>query len=169
MRDFPLLEAVDIECRVKQVVTKKDGTVVGVMLLLYKTARTDAKLLDDKFGILGWQNKYESIDGKLFCGIGIQNANGDWVWKYDTGVESNTEAQKGEASDAFKRAGFKWGIGAELYTAPKIIVNAQNCNIVNGKCYDSFYVSKINYTSDGMIAELEISVKDKTVFRWSIA
>jgi hypothetical protein len=65
------------------------------------------------------------------------------VWKSDCGVESNTEAQKGEASDSFKRACFNWGIGRELYTSPFIWVPASKCNINNGKCYDRFAVEKI--------------------------
>ena len=37
--------------------------------------------------------------------------------------------EKGEASDSFKRAGFKWGIGRELYTSPFIYISADKCNI----------------------------------------
>ncbi|MBO7273338.1 MAG: hypothetical protein J6V22_00635, partial [Clostridia bacterium] len=59
------------------------------------------------------------------------------------GTESNTEAQKGEASDSFKRACFNWGIGRELYTSPFIWIPADKCNIKNGKCYDKFIVEKI--------------------------
>ena len=69
------------------------------------------------------------------------------MWKSDCGTESNTEAQKGEASDSFKRACFNWGIGRELYTSPFIWIKAEDCNIKdkNGKkaCYDSFDVEKI--------------------------
>lgn len=65
------------------------------------------------------------------------------MFKSDCGVESNTEAQKGEASDSFKRACFNWGIGRELYTAPFIWIPAKKCNIKDGKCYDKFEVEKI--------------------------
>ena len=67
-----------------------------------------------------------------------------WVWKSDCGTESNTEAQKGEASDSFKRACFNWGIGRELYTAPFIWIPADKCNITDkGKCFDNFEVEKV--------------------------
>lgn len=58
-------------------------------------------------------------------------------------MESNTEAQKGEASDSFKRACFNWGIGRELYTSPFIWVKAEDVNMQNGKCFDRFAVEKI--------------------------
>ena len=107
MKQFRLLKAEEIECRVSRVTQK------GVVLLLYKTARTDADLLDETFTPFGWKNDFKLIDGVLYGGIGILH-DGEWIWKWDAGTESNTEAEKGRASDAFKRAGFKWGLGTEL-------------------------------------------------------
>lgn len=115
-----LLKAEEIECRVSQVSAK------GCSLLLYKTARVDRAILDEEFGCLNWQNDFKVIDGKMYGGIGVsRNNNGvsEWVWKWDCGTESNTEAEKGQASDCFKRAGFKWGIGIELYSTPFIWIN----------------------------------------------
>ncbi|NOW12590.1 hypothetical protein B0H35_000004 [Clostridium acetobutylicum] len=43
-----------------------------------------------------------------------------WISKQDVGTESNTEKEKGQASDSFKRACFNFGIGRELYTSPFI-------------------------------------------------
>ena len=105
----------EIEVRIQQInqYQTDKGVKRYVQLLLYKTARTDAALLDEKYGPMSWQNDYRSIDGKLYCGIGVLTEKG-WVWKWNTGTESNMEAQKGEASDAMKRAGFVWGIGTEL-------------------------------------------------------
>jgi hypothetical protein len=99
------LKADEIECRVAQVSAK------GCTLLLYKTARVDRAILDEMYTACGWQNDFKVIDGKMYGGIGvrIENDNGtsEWVWKWDCGTESNTEAEKGQASDCFKRAGFK--------------------------------------------------------------
>lgn len=90
-------------------------------LLAYKDARVDINRLNASFGQLGWQRKHEIIGGQLFCSVGIWNAGiGEWVWKQDVGVESRTEAQKGKASDSFKRACFNLGIGIELYSYPII-------------------------------------------------
>lgn len=126
----------DIECRVQSV--KQNGLV----LLLYKNARVDMNILDETFGAENWQREHYECKGNLFCKVGIY-AGGEWVWKSDCGVESNTEAQKGESSDSFKRACFNWGIGRELYTAPFIWIPKEKCNIQNGKCYDKFIVEKI--------------------------
>lgn len=101
----------------------------GASILLYKTARTDADLLDETVGTQNWENDFKLVDGVLYGGIGVDYfSNGHLVWKWDAGVESNTEAEKGRASDAFKRAGFKHGIGRELYSAPFIWIGAENCS-----------------------------------------
>ena len=124
MRNFRLLMEPEIECRIAEI--RKDGR--SLSLLLYKTARTDAAMLDEVYGPENWQNDFKILDGKLYGGIGIPFGD-QWVWRWDCGTESNMEAEKGQASDAFKRAGFKWGIGAELYTSPRITVPSDKCNI----------------------------------------
>lgn len=135
--NFRDLTEEDIEVRVQSV--KQNGLV----LLLYKNARVDMNILDETVGAENWQREHYECKGNLFCRVGICDANNGWVWKSDCGTESNTEAQKGEASDSFKRACFNWGIGRELYTSPFIWVAADKCNIQNGKCYDKFEVEKI--------------------------
>ena len=149
MLKFRDLTADEIDCRVQSI--KENGLV----LLLYKDARVDQNILDETVGAANWQREHYECKGNLFCRVGIDTnalAAKDvpqeyfasrWVWKADCGTESNTEAQKGEASDSFKRACFNWGIGRELYTAPFIWIAADKCNIKNGKCYDKFVVEKI--------------------------
>ena len=141
MCKFRDLRADEIECRVQSV--KENGLV----LLLYKDARVDMNILDETVGSTNWQREHYECKGNLFCRVGIgisrQDGTSEWVWKSDCGTESNTEAQKGEASDSFKRACFNWGIGRELYTAPFTWIPADKCNIKNGKCYDKFFVEKI--------------------------
>ena len=140
----------------------------GVSLLLYKNARVDANILDETVGNNRWQCEFYDCKGNLFCSVGVlvyrQNDDGstscEWVWKDDAGAPSNMEAEKGEASDAFKRACFKWGIGRELYTAPFIWIPADKCNIKQGRngklaCYDRFHVEKIE-TQDCKIQKISI-------------
>ena len=92
-------------------------------ILAYKDARVDMKRLTDVYGVDGWQKKYDLIDGKIFCSVGIWSEKSkSWIWKQDVGTESNTEKEKGQASDAFKRACFNFGIGIELYDYPLIQV-----------------------------------------------
>ena len=151
---FRDLTADEIEVRVSRV------TNAGVELLLYKTSRTDMDILDETVGPEFWQTDYKEFKGTLFGGIGIW-CDGQWVWKWNAGAPSNMEAQKGEASDAMKRAGFTWGIGRELYTAPRIFVYADKCQkIVQGKngkpqCYDRFRVAKV-LIEDGRIKGIRI-------------
>lgn len=138
MIKFRDLRADEIDCRVQSVKPK------GCILLLYKNARCDMNILDETVGSEHWQRKHYECKGNLFCEIGIYDeSTGQWIWKGDCGSESNNEKEKGEASDSFKRAGFNWGIGRELYTAPFIFAKAENCNIENGKCNDKFVVTDI--------------------------
>ena len=153
---FRDLTADDIEVRVQSV--KQNGLI----LLLYKNARVDMAILDETVGPENWQRDHYECKGNLFCRVGINvsskiDLSGSdgiidvvdrWVWKSDCGVESNTEAQKGEASDSFKRACFNWGIGRELYTAPNIKIKPEDCTGLKQygdrwKCFDTFEVQKI--------------------------
>lgn len=163
MKRFRLLRADEVECRISEI--DKEGRYL--YLLLYKTARTDADLLDETVGAENWENDFKLVDGVLYGGIGVNYGNG-LVWKWDAGTESNTEAEKGRASDAFKRAGSKHGIGRELYSAPRIKVNNDQCNIKEykgkWKCYDNFEVTEIGYDGSERINKLVISVRGRPVF-----
>jgi hypothetical protein len=152
----------EIECRIQSV--HKEGK--GLVLLLYKNARCDMNILDETVGAENWQRMHYECKGNLFCQVAISVLE-RWVWKSDCGTESNTEAQKGEASDSFKRACFNWGIGRELYTAPFIWIPSENCNINNGKCFDKFEVEKI-IIEDKKIMALSIMNTSKKVraFVW---
>jgi hypothetical protein len=157
MKEFsiPLLTEQDIDCRVQSVSKAKTGRV-GAVLLLYKDARVDMRILDQVFGPGNWQRTHEVINGNLFCNIDIwDDEKKTWVRKQDVGTESNTEKEKGQASDSFKRAGFNVGIGRELYTGPFIYVELADGEFYPErqgqkevfKCYAStkFKVSKIAY------------------------
>ena len=128
------LKPSEVEVRIGTVGAK------GVTLLLYKNARTDMQILDETFGAMNWQKDYKEIKGNLYCGVGIwDSSKKEWIWKWDCGTESNTEKEKGEASDAFKRACVNisddngGGIGRELYTAPFIFLPVPTESIGNGK------------------------------------
>ena len=152
---FRSLRADEINVRVSQCSER------GVSLLLYKTARTDADILDETVGPENWTCRFYEINGVLFCSLGVKyKQDGDFVFKDDCGSEGNIEKEKSTASDAFKRSGFKHGIGRELYTAPFIWIPADKCNIKPGKngkpqCRDHFSVEKIE-TVDGRIEKISI-------------
>ena len=157
-----LLNANEIECRVQSVKKTKPG--VGCILLLYKDARVDMKLLDETYGAMNWQRTHEVINGNLFCNIEIWDSEKKcWIKKQDVGTESNTEKEKGQASDSFKRAGFNWGIGRELYTAPFIWVDLKEGEYYDkdGKTYinprTKFTVKSIGYNEEREIISLQIA------------
>ena len=153
------LRADEIECRVQQVTEK------ACVLLIYKDARVDMRILDETFGVDGWQRTHEVINGNLFCNIEIWSDDKKcWIKKQDVGTESNTEKEKGEASDSFKRAGFNIGIGRELYSSPFIWIKLDPSEIEKnsqGKLQLSrsvkFGVSSIKYDENKDITELVIS------------
>lgn len=110
------LEINEIDFRVQSI--NKGGYAT---ILAYKDARVDMNRLDTVYGVGFWQKKYDVINDNLFCSVGIWNGQLEqWIWVQDVGTESNTEKEKGQASDAFKRACFNLGIGRELYDYPII-------------------------------------------------
>ena len=151
------LRTSEIECRVQQV--KSNGCV----LLLYKDARCDMRILDEVFGIDGWEREHQVVNGNLYCTVRIwSEKRQQWISKQDVGTESNTEKQKGEASDSFKRACFNIGIGRELYSAPFIWINLDKSEVQEeNRRYKldykvKFEVKEIEYNEDREISKLVI-------------
>ena len=157
--DIRLLKANEIECRIG---TFKEGK--GISLLLYKDARVDMRILDEVFGFDGWEREHQLIDGKLFCIVRVWSEKRNcWISKQDVGTESNTEKEKGQVSDSFKRACFNLGIGRELYTSPFIWIPAS----MGYTKYEKFEVKEIGYNDDREINMLVIvDSKGKECFRF---
>lgn len=154
---FRPLRADEIDVRVARVTAK------GCDLLLYKDARCDMNILDETVGPMRWQRSHHDIKGVLHCTVSIYDPDKEmWVSKSDCGTESNTEKEKGEASDSFKRACFNWGIGRELYTAPRIWIGTPVVNVVQKQTgsgfvtYDRFSVEEIRYDENRRISGLSI-------------
>lgn len=162
---FRDLTADEIECRVAQATEK------GVSLLLYKDARCDQNILDETVGAFGWMRQHTRDNANCIVSIWDEKKQ-QWILKEDTGTESNTEKEKGLASDSFKRACFNWGIGRELYTAPFIWVNSDGCTIEKDtygkcKCKDKFEVQKIVIENKKIVAIAIRNAKTrKSVFVW---
>ena len=152
-RQIPLLEAKDVECRIQQI-TGNDAKGYGAILLLYKDARVDMKILDSVYGAMNWQRKHTVINGQLFCSVLIwDESKNQWIEKQDVGTESATEAEKGRASDSFKRACFNVGIGRELYNAPFVYIKLDNSEVTKnskGKptTYTRFNVTEMEYSRE---------------------
>lgn len=147
---FRQLRADEVDVRPAEVKNDK------VTLLLYQNARCAQNILDESVGCLNWQKEYYPVNGLTFCKIGIKDGEtNNWVWKSDTGSESNIEADKGLASDAFKRAAVSWGIGRELYSAPRISISLTDKDLYSGKLCQKFSVGNMT-VSDGEITALTI-------------
>jgi hypothetical protein len=164
---FRDLRADEIECRVAQA---KD---TGVSLLLYKDARCDQNILDETVGPMNWQRSH--LRENANCVVSIWDKEKQWwVSKEDTGTESNTEKEKGLASDSFKRACFNWGIGRELYSAPFIWIPATFCQALKqnnqGKwqCFDNFAVERIKIEDKKIVGLSIVNLKTgQRVFTWT--
>ena len=160
---FRPLRADEIECRVGMITDKT------LTLLLYKDSRADMDLLDETVGPLNW--KREHLRDNRNCIVSIWDGEKhEWVGKEDTGTESRTEAEKGLASDSFKRACVNWGIGRELYTGPRIKLYASRGQYKpdGRKTDDKFKVVAIEY--DGLKQIIKLAIKNitqnKIVFQW---
>lgn len=158
---FRELKASEIDCRMQSIGKNKTGAI-GATILLYKDARVDMNILDETVGAMNWQRGHSVVDGNLYCTISIwDETKGQWISKSDVGTESNTEKEKGQASDSFKRAGFNWGIGRELYTAPFVYITLQDGEWYEGKdgkpkSNAKFKVKDIAYDENRNIVKLVV-------------
>lgn len=104
---------------------KSKGIALG-----YLNARDVMERLDEVCGPENWQAEYPFIG---CCRIGlnvgssmVMDGSGtvthafppQWIWKANGAGQSDIEAEKGQYSDAFKRAAVLWGIGRYLYDLP---------------------------------------------------
>ena len=169
---FRTLYADEIECRINQINEK------GLTLLLYKDARCDMNILDETVGAMNWSRRHTRDNANCVVSIYDETKN-EWVTKEDTGTESNTEKEKGLASDSFKRACVNWGIGRELYTSPFIYISkADRDGAINFNSYknkggkdasnDRFIVEAIRYDEKKNITALSIknATLNKRVYVW---
>lgn len=175
---FRDLLADEIECRIKKFSSDQSGNATGAIVLLYKTARVDFNLLDEVVTPEMWQCDFREVKGNMYCTIRIWNNElQQWIGKENCGIESRDDGEgnekKGEASDAFKRAGFAWGIGRKLYTAPFVFVSADKIDIkTNSKggffTNDTLSVSSIDYNDTQITSLIIINDKSKKeVYRYS--
>lgn len=161
MKEFRTLTADEIEVRVGSVSKGKAS------LLLYKDARCDMAILDETVGPLNWQRHHSRDNANCIVSIWDEEKN-QWIEKEDTGTESNTEREKGLASDSFKRACVNLGIGRELYTSPRITINCETvpdgnrhklknpwqfygCKVASIEYDDKRQIKQLSITKDGQV------------------
>lgn len=118
-------------------------------------------ILDETVGADYWERRHSRDNAN--CEVRIYNYQiNEWVSKEDTGTESNTEKEKGLASDSFKRACVNWGIGRELYSAPKIVLwgNAEELK------YKDFIVKHIAYENNKISELIIVDSEGKEYFKY---
>lgn len=156
MSKFRLLKADEIEVRVQSV---KNGKAT---MLLYIDSRCVTNLLDEAVGCMNWQTEFYQVNGLIMGKLGIwDDDKKTWVWKSDTGTESNIEAEKGQISDTYKRLLSRWGV-TELYTAPRIQLDDDGYNNTGYK------VSEITYEGRKITHLVIVNRFGKEAFRWDI-
>ena len=162
------LKITDIDFRVQSI--NKGGFAT---ILAYKDARVDMNRLDEVCGHLNWKREHTRDNANCIVSI-WDSEKKEWVSKEDTGTESNTEKEKGLASDSFKRACFNWGIGRELYDYPIIQVklNSDEFEIKNDKAYATWNLKVKEWIwfsqfTDGKLNYLACKTKDNIKrFEW---
>ena len=100
--------------KMQSFIKDKNKVPYKVTCVAYIDARDVMNILDEVCGAENWQTDYQFIKNSIYCSISIK-INNEWIKKTDAGAPSETEADKGEASDALKRAAVQWGIGRFLY------------------------------------------------------
>jgi hypothetical protein len=154
----------EIELRVGNIF--KYGDQHACIMLAYKTARADARRLDDVVGSMNWQKRYsQDVHGKTVCAIDVWcPTKKSWVCKEDVGEENN-QGCKGTYSDAFKRSGFAWGIGRELYELPVLFINLHEDEVKqNGNKYQQsnrLKIQKWTFTRDISASSINVIVRDE--------
>lgn len=152
---FRTLKAEEIEVRVQSVKNGKAN------MLLYIDSRAVTKLLDETVGPMNWQTEFYEVNGQTIGKLGIwDEEKKQWIFKSDTGTESNIEAVKGLISDVYKRMLSRWGV-VELYSSPKIVLDD------DGYGNTGYRVSEILYDVERNITHLVLVNRfGKEVFRW---
>lgn len=140
MKQFRNLRADEIDVRINQIASNY------CTMLLYKDARCDMNILDETVGAYNWKREHTRDNANCIVSI-YDNQREMWVSKEDTGTESFSEAEKGLASDSFKRACVNWGIGRELYSSPSIITFPRKDMIPKGKDSEFFENEKGKITT----------------------
>jgi len=100
----------------------------------YIDARDVMNVLDEVVGIQNWQDEYLEIHNNLYCKLSLK-INGEWISKMGCGTESQTEKEKGEESDALKRAGVKFGIGRFCYDMEPVWIAASSAKNDSNRPY----------------------------------
>jgi hypothetical protein len=110
---------------------RKDGT--QALALAYLDARDVMDRLDEVMSPAGWSDTFtETAKGRVICSLSLMLGD-QWISKSDGAGDTAVEGEKGGISDAFKRAGVKWGIGRYLYDLGNVWAPCESRDFNNKK------------------------------------
>lgn len=161
--NFKPLMPEQIEVRVAEAKTKGTATV-----LLYIDSRSAADIMDEVVGPFNWKMEYKDVAGQIYGRLSIFDEDkGEWVYREDTGEESNIAAAKGMSSDILKRCLARWGCNY-LYSSPKIkLKNLPESYYMGEKLTMVFAVDKIEYEGKKISCLVIVDRWGHKVFDWS--
>lgn len=149
--DFKQLVPEQIEVRPTD--TKVKGKAV---LLLYIDSRSAADILNETIGEYNWTIEYKPVGDKVFGRLSIWDEDKNaWVFREDTGEESNISAEKGLSSDILKRCLARFGCDW-LYHTPKVKINCPDNYYYNDKMTMTFSVKEIEWDEKKTLKSLVI-------------
>ncbi|PZA08319.1 Rad52/Rad22 family DNA repair protein [Meiothermus sp. Pnk-1] len=111
-----------------KIIAAKNGSTT---IAPYIDARAVMARFDKAFGPMGWQVDYTPAlignEQGVIAAIAVRNPEtGEWIVKKDGSGPTDMESYKGSISGALKRAATVWGIGRELYSYPRVIVEGEH-------------------------------------------
>lgn len=160
--NFEPLKANQIEVRPTD--TKYRGKCT---LLLYIDSRCAADIMNETVGPMNWQIEYKDVAGLVYGRLSIWDEERNmWVYKEDTGSESNIEAQKGQSSDILKRCIARWGCDY-LYHTPKIKIACPDNYYYNDKMNMTFNVREIMFVGKECVKLVITDMFGNVAFDWN--
>lgn len=161
--EFKQLTPGQIEVRPTDTKVKNKAT-----LLLYIDSRAAADILNETIGEYNWTIEYKSVGDKVFGRLSIWDEDKQtWIFREDTGEESNISADKGLSSDILKRCLARFGCDW-LYHTPKIKINCPDNYYYNDKMTMTFTVKEIKWNDNKELISLIILDKfGKEVYNYS--
>lgn len=139
--EFKPLVPSAIEVRPTDTKTKGSAT-----LLLYIDSRAAADILNETVGEFNWTIEYKAVGDNIYGRLSIWDEDKQmWIYREDTGEESNISASKGQSSDILKRCLARFGCDF-LYHTPRIKVkNLPDSYYFNDKLTMAFSVKEIEW------------------------
>lgn len=170
---FPKLRTEDIKVYITDITEEKGGRII-----LYYSGELVSIMMDEVFGPYNWskKNNIVSVNGgyKFVCELTVYDENTGRSFTRDgLGVTTEFDPEKGEETDALKRAAFQLGIGRELkHNLPPLYFDFKDMTTIpmgaNGnvkyRTTDDFVVEQVVYTDEETIDRriTQLSILNKT-------